>query len=88
MGLGEFGHVTALAADSFSAGNGEILYGVQAHRYDGPWTDVNEDVNRNNVLLRYSAGDDDSALQRRVHGLRGGLEFAGPDPAPRGRERV
>jgi len=28
---------------------------VQAHRYDGPWTDVSEDLQRDNLLLRYSA---------------------------------
>ena len=27
---------------------------MQVHRYDGPWTDIDEDVKRNNLLLRYS----------------------------------
>jgi hypothetical protein len=53
-GVGEDGYFSALAADSFTAGAGELLYGVQVHRYDGPWTDVDEDVKRNNLLLRYS----------------------------------
>ena len=48
-----------LAADSVEAGSGELLYGVQTHRYDGPWTDVDEDLQRNNLLLRYSSGADD-----------------------------
>ena len=41
------------------AGSGELLYGVQVHRYDGPWVDINEDVERNNLLLRYSTRTDD-----------------------------
>jgi hypothetical protein len=54
-GLGEDGYFSALIADSMPAGTaGEFLYGVQAHRYDGPWTDIDEDVKRGNVLLRYT----------------------------------
>ena len=58
VGLGEDGYFSALAADSVKAGAGEFLYGVQAHRYDGPWTDIDEDVKRNNLLLRYSRKSD------------------------------
>src|SRR5262245_60440407 len=58
-GLGEDGYFSALAADSVAAGRGEFLYGVQAHRYDGPWVDIDEDVERNNLLLRYSTRTDD-----------------------------
>jgi hypothetical protein len=54
-GLGEDGYVSALAADSVELGDGSVLYGVQVHRYDGPWVDISEDVERNNLLLRYSA---------------------------------
>lgn len=54
-GFGEDGYFSALAADSFAAGeSGMLLYGLQTHRYDGPWVDVGEDVARNNLLLRYS----------------------------------
>jgi hypothetical protein len=53
-GVGEDGHLSALAADSVDAGRGDLLYGVQAHRYRGPWTDVDEDVRRNLLTLRYS----------------------------------
>lgn len=55
-GLGEDGYLSALVADSVTAGEGTVLYGVQAHRYDGPWQDVSEDLQRNNLLLRYSRG--------------------------------
>jgi hypothetical protein len=53
-GLGENGYLRALLADSVSAGNGDVMLGLQVHRYDGPWADIDEDVKRNNVLLRYS----------------------------------
>jgi hypothetical protein len=61
-GFGEDGYFSALAADSFAAAGGELLYGVQAHRYDGPWADVNEDVDRNNLLLRYSSRGENGAF--------------------------
>jgi hypothetical protein len=54
VGVGQDGYASALAADSFAVGPGEFLYGVTAHRYDGPWTNVDENVNRNVALLRYS----------------------------------
>jgi hypothetical protein len=54
-GFGEDGYLSALIADSIGAGSGDLTFGVQAHRYDGPWTDVDENVKRNNALLRYGA---------------------------------
>ena len=54
-GVGEYGHFSVLAADSVATGNGSFLYGVQAHRYDGPWEDISEDLKRDNLLLRYTA---------------------------------
>jgi hypothetical protein len=54
-GVGEDGFLSALVADSVDAGNGAVTFGLQAHRYDGPWVDISEDVERNNMLLRYSA---------------------------------
>jgi hypothetical protein len=60
-GFGEYGYLSALAADSVATKSGSLLYGVQVHRYDGAWTDIAEDLKRNNLLLRYSgegsAGD-------------------------------
>jgi hypothetical protein len=55
VGAGEDGFLDLLAADSFEAGDGEILYGFNAMRYDGPWVDVPEDLDRWSALLRYSA---------------------------------
>jgi hypothetical protein len=58
-GIGEDGYASVLVADSASTGRGDLLYAVQAHRYDGPWVDVSEDLQRNNLLLRYSSRTDD-----------------------------
>ena len=53
-GMGEDGYLSVLVADSVDAGDGALTFGVQAHRYDGPWADIKEDLDRNNLLLRYS----------------------------------
>src|SRR5688572_8712596 len=57
-GIGEDGYASALAADSVRAGNGDLLYGLNVHRYDGPWVDVDEGVRRDNLLLRWSQRGD------------------------------
>jgi hypothetical protein len=58
-GLGEDGYFSVLAADSVTAGSGDFLLGLGTHRYDGPWHDVSEDLQRHNLLLRYSQRGDD-----------------------------
>ena len=54
VGLGENDYLTALAADSVVAAAGKLTYAVQANRYDGPWSDIEEDATRNHLLLRYA----------------------------------
>ena len=40
--------------DSTRLGAGELLYAGEYQTYDGPWTDIDEDVRKKNALLRYS----------------------------------
>jgi len=54
IGIGQDGHRQALVADSVNTGTGHLLYAAQAHAYDGPWVDINEDLQRLNGVLRYS----------------------------------
>jgi hypothetical protein len=53
-GLGEDGFFSALVADSIEAGEGALTFGLQARRYDGPWVDISEDLDSENLLLRYA----------------------------------
>ncbi|MBB5207935.1 TonB-dependent receptor [Chiayiivirga flava] len=59
LGLGEHGYGRGVLADSLQAGGGDLLLGAELQRYDGPWDDVDEDVDKKNLMLRYSrdAGD-------------------------------
>ena len=53
--VGEDAYVRGVLVDSIKAGAGDLLYGVELQTYDGPWTDIREDVRKASVMLRYSA---------------------------------
>jgi hypothetical protein len=55
VGLGGGGYGRALAANSFDAGAGHLLYAVELFHADGPW-DNPEHYRRLNGVLRYSEG--------------------------------
>ena len=54
MTLGEDGYRRATLIDSTTAGAGDFLFAGEVQTYDGPWTDIDEDVRKGNLLLRYS----------------------------------
>ncbi len=70
--LGEHGYGRALALGSAESAVGTWLYGAEAQVYDGPWSDIDEDVDKVNVLVRLSG---------EVAGGRGHLMFMGYDNA-------
>jgi len=52
--LGEYGYGRGVGVGSQTVGTGELLWGAEVERFDGPWTDIDEDVEKTNLLLRYS----------------------------------
>ena len=54
VGLGENGFARVMAADSIEVADGDLLFGVQTHVYDGAWVGVEENLRRYNALARYS----------------------------------
>lgn len=50
---GEDQFTRLLYADDFSLGESNALVAVENNRYDGPWTDINEHLEKTNVLLKY-----------------------------------
>jgi hypothetical protein len=52
--LGEDNYSRLLAMDSVSNGSAEWLYAVEANRYDGPWSDIDEDLDKLNSVLKHS----------------------------------
>lgn len=54
VGVGENGYRRALAAGSGEVASGQVLGALEGQLYDGPWTDIDEDVEKINGLLRWS----------------------------------
>ncbi|MGD2130294.1 MAG: TonB-dependent receptor [Lysobacterales bacterium] len=58
LGGGQNGYVRGLLAASGEPAGSRLLGALEAQRYDGPWTDIDENLSKVNGLLRWSAGDD------------------------------
>ncbi|CAA6815930.1 MAG: Outer membrane receptor proteins, mostly Fe transport [uncultured Sulfurovum sp.] len=50
--LGEDGYQRTVMGTDIDIGENELLLGLEAHQYDGPWDDVREDVEKYNFLAR------------------------------------
>jgi len=55
IGLGGNRYARAMAANSFDAGPGHLLYGLELYHNDGPW-DNPEDYRKLNGVMRFSQG--------------------------------
>ncbi|RYY77120.1 MAG: TonB-dependent receptor [Gammaproteobacteria bacterium] len=51
--IGENNFSRLLAASEINLTDGNLLLGYEHQGYDGPWSDINEDVNKNNFIGRY-----------------------------------
>lgn len=55
ISLGSHGYQRMVLADSFATGDGNLLYGLEINRNNGPW-DNPEDVKKYSGVLRYTGG--------------------------------
>ena len=51
---GSFGFLRGVVVDSVRLGGGDLLFAGELQTFDGPWTDIDEDVSKKSGLLRYS----------------------------------
>lgn len=51
---GEYGYARGVIVDSTPLIGGDLLYGAELQTFEGPWTDIDEDVEKVSVLLKYS----------------------------------
>lgn len=51
--LGENGYVRGVLGNNYATKDGNFAFGAEWQQYDGPWTDVDEDVNKTNLFARY-----------------------------------
>lgn len=64
VGMGEDGYQRILLIKQFKSANGHSLMALEGNRYDGPWTDTREDLDKTNLFLRrvWQADDTDYHL--------------------------
>ncbi|BBB62952.1 TonB-dependent receptor [Undibacterium sp. KW1] len=58
LSLGRYGYQRAVLADTAAVANGNLLYGIEVNRNDGPWV-TPENVRKYSAVLRYSQGGHD-----------------------------
>ncbi|MFS1702484.1 TonB-dependent receptor [Alteromonas sp. AMM-1] len=79
--LGEYGYQRAVAATNFSQDNSNLAVGAEWQGYAGPWTDIDEDINKKNMLIRYQHSNDDSLLRVTFMGYDNSWNSADQIPA-------
>lgn len=52
--LGEDGFQRALFMANAEIGSGRTLVAIEDQRYDGPWSDIDEDIRKRNLLLKFA----------------------------------
>jgi hypothetical protein len=78
---GENGWNRLLAADSSDLEDGNLLCALETARYHGPWTDLDEDLRKHNLLLRRSWPGDNGQFSLTLMGYNN--EWNSADQVPR-----
>lgn len=52
--VGEDNYYRLMLMNSTPMAGGETLFALEANRYDGPWSDIEEDLNKLNLLLKHT----------------------------------
>ena len=54
LGVGEDGYQRLVAIGDMAAASGNLLLAYEGQRYDGPWSDIDEDLDKNNVVISFA----------------------------------
>ena len=54
LNLGQDGYYRLLFIDSYHSAQGDTLLALEANQYDGPWTDIDENLDKKNVLFKHT----------------------------------
>lgn len=54
--VGESNYARWVAGEDMSLNSGRLLIGLEYQTYDGPWSMIDEDVQKQNLLARYTSG--------------------------------
>ncbi|MCG7990854.1 MAG: TonB-dependent receptor [Candidatus Thiodiazotropha lotti] len=62
LSVGEDDYYRVLLMNSFAFAGGTSLFAFEGNRYDGPWSDIEEDLDKTNLLLKHTHSLDDGEL--------------------------
>lgn len=62
LSLGEDNYQRLVAMDSESTASGEWFLAFEGNKYNGPWSDVNEDLRKTNLIIKHSQALADGQL--------------------------
>ena len=80
--LGEDEYARILVADSIdNLASGTLLYGLEKQVYQGPWQDIEEDVNKINALLKHTQPLNDGQLSFTIMAYENGWNSADQIPS-------
>jgi hypothetical protein len=54
LSYGEYNYLRGVGIMSVDAGSGSLYGAIEHNSYEGPWSDINEDIAKTSALLRYS----------------------------------
>lgn len=66
--IGENGFLRTVAAGNLAVGENNLAIGGEWQQYDGPWTDIDEDIAKTSLFARYRQSFEDSVLHVTVLG--------------------
>ena len=62
LSLGQDNYQRLVLLDSINTDSGEWFYALESNKYDGPWSDINEDLDKTNVVIKHSQNLGDGQL--------------------------
>lgn len=80
FGIGENGYYRTVLGTEATLGENQLLFGLEAYKYNGPWTDISEDVDKYNVLARLSRPVSDGDLSLTFMGYKNSWNSADQIP--------
>jgi outer membrane cobalamin receptor len=81
LNLGQDGYYRLLFIDSYQSAQGDTLLALEANQYDGPWTDIDENLNKKNVLLKHTKPLDEGFISVSLMGYDNQWNSADQIPA-------
>lgn len=79
--MGEDNYLRSVLAHEVDIADDRLLIGLESHRYDGPWSDINEDIEKHNALIKYIDKTDDALFSVTFMGYENSWNSADQIPA-------